>query len=807
MVAQQTDILLTGCTGFVGRFVLRELAERFPEKRLAVIIRSSGKKTAQQRWTEEILGSSLFGDVPHDTWGARVQVIDAALEHLETTTHHLTRVGTIIHCAANIKHYDPYEALERDNVGNVERILRLAESLQCSHLVVLSTCYVHPHATGNGASASARPAERIGGAPKQADFYNDYCYTKWLGEEVLYNTKTTIPNITIARLSCVGGPQKWELAVHPAAAQAHLGVLSLALRGFLETLAWRPAARISTIPVDVVATAIVDAATATASATAAAPVKKKKKDDEEHVESTGAIRILQLCPHVTNTAYHISLPLLVSVLQTEFGLEDFRGFARADSTGLHLAWWKQVVYSAMARGQRAITLHQHVQDFVSTFTDEDIRFASTLPADALAPMTEQEVARMTCAYAVRILHHRQLAKGVPMSRLDQFWFRVANREPVQICWTLREGVPVTEWPALQQRLWAFFLSFRKCGAGVSNASPLDGPITWKQLSGHSIPTYFAAPQKVGERGRLSQEAAILEYGLHQAVPERLWHITPIRSAASAAGSEGAEDRITHLLFRFDHAVSDGAGAIPHLAEFRRRVFGEEEPANTAATIRKPRALSLWMDIWMGIVYMALLAVVAWSGTRMDENSRSKEPTVATATHRYQKPPNGRTYTTELLWKLTNFFTATTRESRHLFAVPAVTDAHRPAKNMLTNAFVPVLLPVESGMSEEAFAHRCMLLRSRSVRFLSWCLVQLVEWGVWDEIRDALLGKVRCIVSSLQMGNELPQAIKGFHVATTTPAPIPYSITAVSSGEEVYLTARSHNAAVPADKLLGALEDM
>ncbi len=76
MVAQQTDILLTGCTGFVGRFVLRELAERFPEKRLAVIIRSSGKKTAQQRWTEEILGSSLFGDVPHDTWGARVQVIE-----------------------------------------------------------------------------------------------------------------------------------------------------------------------------------------------------------------------------------------------------------------------------------------------------------------------------------------------------------------------------------------------------------------------------------------------------------------------------------------------------------------------------------------------------------------------------------------------------------------------------------------------------------------------------------------------------------------------------------------------------------
>ncbi len=764
---EEVDILLTGVTGFVGRFILHELLERCPEKRIAVIIRSSGKISATQRWATEIMGSTLFG--PWEAELRKVRVIDAALEHLETTTHHLKKATTLIHCAANIKHYDPYEALERDNVRNVERVLKLAESLDCQHLLLLSTCYVHPR------SATDRPVKRITSSPQQADFYNDYCYTKWRGEEAVYAAKTTIPHITIARLSCVGAPARWDLAAHPCAAQAHLGVVSLALRGFLEVLAWRPQARISTIPVDLVAKGIVDQVEAMTTST---PKEK--------------IMLLQLCPPPELTTYHQSLPLVISILQSEFGLEEFRGLAREDSRGLHLAWWKQVAYSYLSRGQKAITLHSHVQDFVSTFTDQDLRFASSLHLGLFPAISEQEVVRQTCAYAVRILHHRQLAKGAPITRLDQFWHRLANREPVQVCIRLRgegeEGVGIAEWPEFARKVWAVLLQHQKCATGLSNASPLDGPITWRQVSGHSLTQYFAPPQSC-----MGDETSILVYGLQQAPPERLWHCTPFLTAETT--------HVSHILVRFDHGLMDGTGALSILPEFAKLETTVPPPL---ADARPPRTLSLWMDLWMGLVYLVLLFTIAWSAPSFTEDTRSKEPTVATATTGFVGPPSGRTYTTEVLWKLTQQCTTLHRQPEHIFAVPAVIAGHRAAKDMIGNECVPILLPVDGRMTEEAFAHRCMLLRARSVRFISWCIVQLLEWGVWDEIRDLFLGKVRCVVSSLQAGSLLPPSMESVHVVTTTPTPIPYSVTVISSKKGVFFTARSHNPNISAETLLAGL---
>ena len=769
---EEVDILLTGVTGFVGRYVLHELLERNPEKRLAVIIRSSGKTSATQRWATEIIGSSLFG--PWEAELRKVRVIDAALEQLETTTHHLKKATTIIHCAANIKHYDPYEALERDNVGNVERVMKLAESLRCQHLVLLSTCYVHPR------QATDRKCKRITGNPKQSEFYNDYCYTKWRGEEAVFSANTRIPNITIARLSCVGAPARWDLAAHPCPAQAHLGVVSLALRGYLEVLAWRPQARISVIPVDLVAKGIVD----------------HISSDGDSDKGKGGIQLLQLCPPPQLVSYHISLPLLISILQSEFGVEDFRGLTREDSRGLHLSWWKQVAYSYLSRGQKAITLHSHVQDFVSTFTDGDIRFASSLAASDFPNLSEQEVARQTCAYSVRILHHRQLAKGIPVHRLDLFWHRIANREPVQVVIKLRgsgtdgeeamKGVGIADWPEMARTLWAVLLQHRKCSSSLANA---DSHPTWNQVSGHSLAAYFAPPQPhLGG----NEETAILTHGLQQVAPDRLWHSTPFLNA------EGTH--ISHVLFRFDHGLMDGAGALSLLPDFTKACGGEE----LAPDFRPPRTLSLWMDLWMGLVYLVLLFTMAFTAPFFSAAERSKEPSIATATTGFVGPPSGRTYTTELLWKLTQHLTSLHRQPEHIFALPAVTSTYRPAKDMLTNAFVPVLLPVDGRMSEEAFAHRCMLLRARSVRFLSWCLVQLLEWGGWDGLRDLFMGKVRCVVSSLQAGSLLPSFMETAHTVTTTPTPIPYSLTVVSSKKGVFFTARSHNPNISAETLLAGV---
>ena len=752
----EVDILLTGVTGFVGRFVLQHLLETQPTLRIAVIIRASGKKTAHQRFQEEIVGSTLFASFP-DVLG-RILVIDAAIENLEHTTLVLSKVHRIIHCAANVKHYDPYEALERDNVHNVQRILRVAEDLSCDVLTLLSTCYVHPR------DAGVRPAERVKGV--RDDFYNDYSYTKWLGEEAVHSAKTRIPYIEILRLSCVGAPIRDDLAVHPCAAQAHLGIASLAFRGYLEGLTYKSSARISIIPVDIAAKAIA-------------------------ADRQGSgVRIQQICAPAEAAAYHIPLPKFCSILRDEYGMEKFLGQAREDTSQLGLPWWKQIGYRFFQKGRQALKLHENVQDFVATFTDDDIRFTSSLPDSAFPVRTEEDIIHDTCRYAVRILHHRQLAKGVPMTLSDRFWHRLGNGEQVQACIGCK--VPIAEWSATRQRLWEFFINERKYTSQPENVEALDASTRWKQISGHSLDTYISSPVALGYESRPTKSsedtARVLAYGL-RFQPARSWHIIPFLDSTGS--------HISQVLISFDHGLSDGVGLLSRLPDFMERVSGT--PVVQGKQVHEPRRLPFWLDLWMGLVYIALMVIILWTPPQ-DENQYSREPTIACETVEFRKPPKPFTYTTHLLWKLTQWMGS----GEHIVIVPALTRSHRSAAEMSTNAFTPILLPVSSTMSESAFLRRCNLLHSKSVRFISWCIQHLIEWGGWDEIRDLYIRRASCIVSCMHTGNVMPDETT-LHGCTTTPAPIPYSIVCFTIGDRTMFTVRSHNAKVPAQQILEALE--
>jgi hypothetical protein len=202
---------------------------------------------------------------------------------------------------------------------------------------------------------------------------------------------------------------------------------------------------------------------------------------------------------------------------------------------------------------------------------------------------------------------------------------------------------------------------------------------------------------------------------------------------------------------------------------------------------------------MGLVYIALMILVLWN-TPQEDSNYSREPTVSCGTFEFKKPPKPHTVTTQLLWNLTQFLG--TKEQ--LIIVPALTKTHRSPVEMATNAFTPVLLPLSANMSESSFLRRCNLLHAKSVRFLSWCIQQVVEWGFWDEIRDLYIRRTTCIVSCMQTGDSLPSPIT-LHGCTTTPAPIPYSVVCVTSGDRMMLTVRSHNSKVEADQLLEALD--
>lgn len=784
MAGITVDILLTGTTGFVGRFVLRHILEtETPTPSIAVVVRSSGSRSAQQRWREEMVASSLFADMPDKI--TKVHVIDAALENLEHTTLHISGARRIIHCAANVRHYDPFESLKRDNVENVRKVLRLATTLRTESLVLLSTCYVHPHA------AIERPVKRIQGDLTPADFYNDYCYTKWLGEEAVFEAVPPTARVEIMRLSCVGSPLRWDLAAHPCAAQAHLGIASLALRGYLEVLAARSSSRISVIPVDIAAAAIVRASLGTADAVQP--------------------RIQQICPPPHRSDFHISLQSMMAALMGHSG---FQGVI-TDDGGVHLPWWKQVFYRLSDRGRKALKLHEHVQDFVSTFSDPDIRFESSLEETEFPTVGDggcETLAVQTLEYSVRILHDRRISRGIPMTLSDRFWHRLANHEPVQACMTLAVPIPAEEWPTYRTRLWNFFSMFRKSLSAITANGH-----EWGPNNGLRMDAYLEPPTKLETSAPSSAAtaASILSAGLRSSSPEFLWSVKPF------AAGQGSAD-ITHILLRLDHGLTDGVGAIAAIPEFEQHVFGGRGDSVKPTDFRKPRSIPFWMDLWVGLVYVAMLAVLYFFPSSLGAGTgtiaSSREASLSTVA--YTRPPSLRksertegvggaagegTFTTDLIWTLAQRLARLTGEHEHIFAVPAAGSIFRNRAELPTNDFVPILLPVDAKASRESFEFRCMFLRAKSVRFLSWCIVRILEWGGFDGARDRMLSRVRCVVSSMQMGNGTP-ALKAIHVATTTPTPIPFCVVAMSAGDQTFLTVRSHAAGVPADRIAEVFSD-
>jgi nucleoside-diphosphate-sugar epimerase len=812
----EVDILITGVTGFVGRFVLYKLLTDNTDstkQRIAVIIRSQGKRTAVQRFQEEIVNTSLFATIPNMLL-SQIRVIDAAIENIETTTHQIRSAQTIIHCAANVKHYDPYEALERDNVQNVRRMLRLAETLGCQTLVLLSTCYLHPTTTTT--CTTTRPAIRIQPSPARHEFLNDYCYTKWLGEEAVFAAKTTIPNIQIIRLSCVGAPVDPALATHPVPAQAHLGLITFALRGYLQCLAARQTARISVIPVDIAAKAILAAAKASAAAPAApsaaapaapsaaapaapsaaapaAPSAPAPTESDTTIIHTPKIQ--QICPPPTLTSYHLSIPDVFALIRTYCGAEEFVGLIRTNTTGIHIPLHTRVLRMMTAEGRRSLELHEKIQDFVSTFTDGDIRFESSLAASEFPTFTEKSFAEQTCMYAIRILHDRRLVKGIPVSLSDRFWHRLANREPVQICFTLRAPITQSEWPTIQTRLWNVFASYRK----FTTELDLEGNV-WKSVKSLQISDYMDKPQEF--QTSHTHPSDILQFGLQRPTPAGLWHITPICGG-------GDQEGITHILIRGDHGLSDGVGALPILQDLQdalKTTTDSQTSPPPASSPTKLRSLPWWLDIWLGIVYVVLLAVTFITNIQTSGNANTNYSHIPTlASHDYSPGAGGPgTYTSRLLWSITQALATHTNKRDFLFAVPANTKAERRNTELPTNSFVPILLPLSANMSESAFHDRCRLLHSKTVRFISWCLQHLLEYTQWDSVRDGIMVHVDAVVSTVPLGPRLPERVAAVHGVTTTPRPVPFSFLALSTGSQTYLTVRSQRADVPAATIMAAL---
>ena len=137
-------VLLTGATGFLGAHIMAELLEEGAD-RIFCLVRSRGG-SAQERLEDTI--HYYFEDKYNDMLNNRIIALEGDIEddHL-FSSYGVTGVDTIIHAAANVKHYGNYEDFDRINVQGTQNVINLAKKCN-ARLIHVSTMSV----SGTGAS-------------------------------------------------------------------------------------------------------------------------------------------------------------------------------------------------------------------------------------------------------------------------------------------------------------------------------------------------------------------------------------------------------------------------------------------------------------------------------------------------------------------------------------------------------------------------------------------------------------------------------------------------------------------------------
>lgn len=143
-------VLLTGATGFVGMFMLRELLKQHADERLDIylLVRASSSIHAEQRliasmekfglW-DEVMNHAAFASAPLENKHVLHAVVGDAQESClglgnEGYASLAASIGRIFHAAADVNFMAPFACLKHSNCDAVIRILEFAAFRRCKRL-------------------------------------------------------------------------------------------------------------------------------------------------------------------------------------------------------------------------------------------------------------------------------------------------------------------------------------------------------------------------------------------------------------------------------------------------------------------------------------------------------------------------------------------------------------------------------------------------------------------------------------------------------------------------------------------------
>ncbi|GAA3851416.1 hypothetical protein GCM10022227_05860 [Streptomyces sedi] len=256
-VEDPREILLTGASGFLGAFLLRDLM-RTTTARVHCLVRGADEAAARARLRDSLEWYRVLEDIEEER--LTVVVGDLAEERLgldEERFDALARtVDVVYHAGASVHWLKPYQALRDANVRGTREILRLAARHRTVPVHHVSTVGVFEGPVTPG--VPLRVTDPTG--PAEA-LPSGYLRSKWVAEQVIELARERGLPVSVYRVDVISGDRE------NGACQTR-DFVWLSLKGLIQagSVPADPGGRFHLLPVDYVSAAILGISTRPAGA-------------------------------------------------------------------------------------------------------------------------------------------------------------------------------------------------------------------------------------------------------------------------------------------------------------------------------------------------------------------------------------------------------------------------------------------------------------------------------------------------------------------------------------------------------------